>query len=177
MNRRVTLALATIGLLTATAAMQLGDAFAQQKQKVSYKTLPANTKYPQQHIIQAGDAPGHEIRVYELHRTFPGDAPVINGVKLKETVTWGMSDYTENSGTVTNYTAYVLEDGDKFFARSTTLSQSAGGGKITTASVGTITGGTGKLTGIRGTTRATGSADPKAGINENATEIEYWIVR
>jgi hypothetical protein len=102
---------------------------------------------------------------------------MINGVRLKETWNRGLSDYTDNSGANTNYTVYVLENGDKFFARSTTLAQSSGGGKLTTSSVGTITGGTGKFVGIQGTTRATGTADPKAGINENTTEIEYWIAK
>ena len=34
-----------------------------------------------------------------------------------------------------------------------------------------ITGGTGKLAGIQGTVQTTGSADPKAGVNETEVEI------
>jgi hypothetical protein len=49
------------------------------------------------------------------------------------------------------------------------------GGKPSTTSVETITGGTGKLVGIRGMIRASGAADPKAGFNETQAEIEYWI--
>jgi hypothetical protein len=177
MKRLVTFTLTTVALLCLIVALPAGDALAQQKQKVSFKTLPENTKYTQQHIIDAGDVPGHQVRVYEIHRTLGANAPMINGVKLKETWNRGLSDYTDNSGANTNYTVYVLENGDTFSARSTTLAQSAGGGKITTSSAGTITGGTGKLIGIQGTTRATGTADPKAGINENTTEIEYWIAK
>jgi hypothetical protein len=40
---------------------------------------------------------------------------------------------------------------------------------------GPITGGTGKLAGIHGTVRTFGTAEPKAGINENQTDIEYAI--
>ena len=177
MNGFTKFTLTAITMLCLAVALPAGDAVAQQKQKVSYKTPPENTKYTQQQLIDAGDVPGHQVRIYEIHRTLPANAPMINGVKLKETWTRGLSDYTDNSGVSTNYTVYVLENGDKFFARTTTLAHSAGGGKLTTSSAGTITGGTGKLVGIQGTMRATGAADPKAGINENATEIEYWIAK
>ena len=52
-------------------------------------------QYVQQHVIEVGDTPGHEVRVYELRRSFPGNAPVINGVKVKEMIGSGMSDYVE----------------------------------------------------------------------------------
>jgi hypothetical protein len=156
-------------------ALPAGGALAQQKLRVSYTTPPQNTKYTQQHLIDVGDVPGHQVRVYEIQRTFPSDAPMINGVKLKETWARGTSDYTDNNGPNISYNVYVLENGDRFFARAIVLAQSAGGGRITTTSVGQITGGTGKLVGIQGITRATGTAEPKAGINENRTEIEYWI--
>ena len=55
------------------------------------------------------------------------------------------------------------------------LAQSAGAGKLTNATVGYITGGTGKLAGIQGIIRTTGSAEPKVGLNETQTEIEYSI--
>jgi hypothetical protein len=38
-----------------------------------------------------------------------------------------------------------------------------------------VTGGTGKLTGIQGIVRTTGTAEPKAGVNETQVEIEYSI--
>jgi hypothetical protein len=177
MSRTFTISAATIALLSLAVAIPTGGALAQQKQKVSFKTPPENSKYTQQQVIDAGDMPGHQLRLYELYRTLPANAPMINGVKLKETWNRGLSDYTDNSGANTNYTVYVLENGDKFFARSTTLAQSSGGGKLATSSAGIITGGTGKLIGIQGTTRATGTADPKAGVNENMTEIEYWITK
>jgi hypothetical protein len=52
---------------------------------------------------------------------------------------------------------------------------SLGSGKITTTSAGTITGATGKLVGMQGIIRTTGTAQPTAGVNENQTDIEYWF--
>jgi len=70
---------------------------------------------------------------------------------------------------------YVLENGDKFFTRSSLVAHSAGSGKLTNVTVGNITGGTGKLAGIQGIVRTSGSAEPKAGVNEVQTDIEYSI--
>jgi hypothetical protein len=177
MNRVTTLALTTTLLLVLGLALPAGEAVAQEKQRVSYKTPPASTKYTQQHLIDVGDVPGHQVRVYEIHRTIPNNAPMINGVKLAETWTRGLSDYTDTNGASTNYTTYVFENGDKVFARTATVVQSTGAGKATTVSVGPITGGTGKLAGIRGMIRSTGMAEPQAGINENQTEIEYSLAK
>ena len=55
--------------------------------------------------------------------------------------------------------------------------QSAGQGKNTATTVGTITGGTGKLVGIQGTVRSVSAAQPTAGVIETQTEIEYWFAK
>jgi hypothetical protein len=34
---------------------------------------------------------------------------------------------------------------------------------------------TGKFAGIRGTLRTLGTAEPKAGVNDNQYDIDYWI--
>jgi hypothetical protein len=175
MNRRSILsitAMTALGLALAT-----NGALAQQKQKVSYKAAAENTKYTQQLTIDVGDVPGHQVRAFEIHRTFPTNAPVINGVKLKEMSTRGIADYTDYNGPSSSYSVYVLENGDKFFVRTTTLGQANAAGKRSTTSVGTITGGTGKLVGIQGMARGSGTSDPKAGFNENQTEIEYWFAK
>jgi hypothetical protein len=152
-----------------------GEALAQQKQRVSYMTTAENSKYTQQHVLDVGDVPGHQVRLYEIHRTFPNNAPVINGMKLKETWTRSVSDYVDGNGTSPGYNVYVLENGDKFFARSFTVSQSAGGGKNSATTVSQITGGTGKLVGVQGTVRSSSIAQPTAGVIETQTEIEFWI--
>jgi hypothetical protein len=38
-----------------------------------------------------------------------------------------------------------------------------------------FTGGTGKFSGMQGIIRTVNIADPKAGVNEGQTEIEYTI--
>ena len=102
------------------------NVLAQQKQQLSFKTSAENTKYTQQHLIDVGDVPGHQVRVYELHCTFPNNAPVMNGVAIKEQWTRAISDYTDNNGPGTTYGVYVLENGDKFFTRSVLVAQSTG---------------------------------------------------
>jgi len=151
------------------------SAVAQQKQRMTYKVTAENTKYTQQQFLDVGDVPGHQVRSFEIYRTFPTNAPVISGIKVKEQWTRGVSDYIDNNGTANNYNVYVLENGDKFFAHTTVLAQNAGPGKLSNVTVGQITGGTGKLTGIQGIIRTTGTAEPKSGLNETQTEIEYWI--
>jgi hypothetical protein len=137
--------------------------------------LAENTKYTQQQAIDVGDVPGHQVRVYEIHRTYPNDAPMINGVKLMESWSRGVTDYIDGNGPNTTYNVYILENGDKFFTRAALVAQSPGSGKIATTSAGPITGGTGKLVGIQGIIRTTGTAEPKAGVNENQTEIDFSI--
>jgi hypothetical protein len=175
MNRRTILALTTLTPLSLAVAFPAGDAAAQQKQHVSYKTTTENSKYTQQNVIDVGDVPGHQVRIYEIHRTYPTNQLAIGGLKLVEQWTRGTSDYIDNNGSSTTYGVYVLENGDKFFVRSALVAQSTAPGKLSNSVVGTITGGTGKLAGIQGIVRSTGTAEPKAGVNDNVTEIEYSI--
>jgi hypothetical protein len=60
-------------------AWPTAETVAQERQRASFKTSAQNTKYTQQHLIDVGDVPGHQVRIYEIHRTFPADPPVING--------------------------------------------------------------------------------------------------
>ena len=177
MYRCTIFTLTTMALLGLAVTLPAGDAAAQQKQKVSYQTTAANTKYTQQHAIEVEDVPGHILRVYEIHRTYPNNPPMINGVALKEQFTRGTSDQTNNNGVSINHSTYVLVNGDKFFTRKTTVAQNNGPGKSSNSSTAYIVGGTGKLAGIQGVTRGKGASEPKAGINENQTEIEYWFAK
>jgi hypothetical protein len=174
MNRRSIFTLTTMAMLGLAVTLPSGDAAAQQKQRVSFKAPAENSKYTQQTTIDVGDVPGHQVRVFEIHRTYPSNPPLINGVALKEQFQRGTSDFTDYNGLSTAYTVYVLENGDKFFGRASAMGHSTGG-KRSTTSVETITGGTGSLVGMRGMIRASGAADPKAGFNETQSEIEYWI--
>jgi hypothetical protein len=165
----------TVALLYLATSLPFDLAMAQEKQRISFKTSAENTKYTQQHSIEVGDVPGHHVRVYEIQRTFPNNPPMINGVAMKEQWTRAISDYTDNNGPGTTYGTYVLENGDKFFTRSALVAQSTAPGKLTASTVGTITGGTGKFSGMQGTVRTVNIADPKAGVNEGQTELEFTI--
>jgi hypothetical protein len=180
MNRRK-LTLATVALFALAIALPATQAAAQQMQRVSYKTPAANSKYTVQHVLDVGDIPGHQVRLFELRRTFPTDAPTINGVKIKETISRGLSDYIDTNGSNTNYVEYVMENGDKFFSRQTTVSQSTvaadGKRKNIASGSGVITGGTGKFATIKGVVRTTNVFDAKAGINDGESDIEYSMGR
>src|SRR5712691_12749978 len=161
MKRITTLTLTTVALLCLAATPPASDALAQQKQRLVFKVDAANTKYTQQHTIDVGDASGHQLRLFELRRSYSSNPPLINGMKIAESWTRGITDYTDNNGAATTYSVYVLEDGDKFFTRGSLVAvQSPGESKLTATTIGTITGGTGKLAGIQGMTRTLTSADP-----------------
>ena len=166
---------AAVGIAAAFALCSAPAAWAQQKQKVSYKVFAENSKYIQRHVIEIGDEPGHTVGAFEIHRTFSSNAPAFNGVKLKELWTRGYNDYIDNNGMSTNYGIYVLENGDKFYTKSTTMGQADSAGKRTTVSVGQIFGGTGKFAAMRGLVRSNGASDGKVGFNETSSEIEYWF--
>ena len=167
----------TATAVAVSAALSLGvtGAWAQQKQKVFYKVGAENTKYPQRHTLEVGDEPGHTVGLYEIHRSFAANAPVVNGLKLKETWTRGYSDYVNNNGLSTNYQTFVAENGDRFFVQSRTMGQADASGKRSTVSVGQITGGTGKFAGMKGLVRSQGASDGKRSFNETSSEIEYWF--
>ncbi len=165
-----------VPLATALALGMTSGAWAQQKQKVSYKVGAENSKYPVRHTLEVGDEAGHVITLYEIHRVFGANAPVVNGVRLKETFSRGYSDFINQNGLSTNYQVFVGDNGDRFFAVARTMGQADNDGKRTTISVGHITGGTGKFAGMKGMTRSQGASDGKRGFNETSTEIEYWFL-
>ena len=146
-------AVAVFGLALAISAT---GSLAQQKQRVS----------------DVGNAPGHQVRVFELYRAFPDNAPVVSGLKIKET---RFSDYIDRNGTAVNYVVFIMENGDKIFTRGPFIVQSAGGGKLTVTGIATITGGTGKLAGIHGILRPVTHADPVEGFNKGQVAMEYWM--
>jgi len=174
MMRVIKLTLATIALLCLAVALPTNDVFAQQR--LVFKVAAENTKYTQQQAIDVGDVSGHQVRLFEIHRTYSSNAPVINGMKMVESWIRGITDYTNNNGEGTIYGVYVFENGDKFFTRGTLVAvQSPGASNLTATTVGPITGGTGKLAKINGMARTSTSANPEAGVNETQVDIEYWL--
>jgi hypothetical protein len=164
---------------TALSLLAPAHAFPQEKQKIFFKSQPANSKYLQQHVIDAGDVPGHQIRIIELRRVYPTDPPAYDGVRLVEELSWGYSDWTNGSGHAWGYIVRIFENGDKIFARYDgavlTTVAADGSRKTTYSGTTTHTGGTGKFRGIRGMERVTAGLNPQTGFNENVNEGEYWI--
>jgi hypothetical protein len=154
------------------------EASAQQKQKFLFKAPPGVSKYEEQHAIDVGDVPGHQVRVYSSHAAYAQEAPVFDGVKVKEESVRALTDYTEGNGHLTGYTVYLLENGDKIFTRNEAITQTtvnADGSKVTkTYGVRTLTGGTGKFKSIRGTLHSVSTTDFKA-VGEVVVEGEYWL--
>ena len=177
--RHATSVLAVITIGVALTVFGFSEGWAQEKRTITYKIPAAISKYTQQHVIDVGDVPGHQIRILEVHRTFSANPPVYEGVKAVEEWVRGSSDYINLNGRASGYGYLILENGDKIFSRwdgtSQTTVNADGSRRSTFNGVSTITGGTGKFRGIRGTLRASIVFDPKAGLNEGQTEGEYWI--
>jgi hypothetical protein len=176
MNRPTTLTLTTIAFLSFAVALPAGHAVAQEKQHVSFKNPAENSKYTQQVNLNVPDVPNHIMRAYEIQRTYPNNAPVINGLKLVESSEQGVGDRIDGSGDGASYVTYVMENGDKFFVRQSLVIQNVSG-KTAATVVGHITGGTGKFTEMRGMLRAAANFDIKTGFNEAQTDIEYWFAK
>jgi hypothetical protein len=160
--------------IAAVLILLANESIAQERQRVTFATSREHTNYTQQHLIEIGDVPGHQVRVFEIHRTFPKDAPTIGGLVLKEQWSRGVSDYIDNTGTGNFYGVYVLENGDSFLTHSTTVAHKAGSG-LSAVTAGRIIGGTGKFENMRGEIRMVLTADPEAGINGGTTTIDYTL--
>jgi hypothetical protein len=168
--------LVTAVLLCLAVALPGRNVLAQQKQQISFKIPAENTKYVVSRNVDVGDAPNHIVRLYDTHAKLPNNAPVVNGIKLAEVLARGTGDIADGDGSTTGYFAFVAENGDKFFARTTSVVQSASD-KTTATTVGHITGGTGRLAGIHGVVRQVINIDPRPGgaPGDAAYEIEYSI--
>jgi hypothetical protein len=180
MNRR---SHSSAGLLLAITAMLCSAApgllSAREKCKMKWEVSAANSNYTQQHVIDVGDVPGHQIRIFELHRTFPNDQPNCEGLKRVEEWARGFSDYIDRNGRFSAYRVIVLENSDKIFGENTGTSQTTvaadGSKKSTTTGVVVYTGGTGKYQGVRGLQRESGVFDPEKNFNQSQAEAEYWL--
>ncbi len=96
------------------------EGWAQERQKVSYSSPAANSKYTQQHVINVGDVPGHTLRVFELQRTFPTNPPMFEGVKVVEMWLRATNDFIDLNGRVGGYTAWILAL-QRIFCRSASI--------------------------------------------------------
>ena len=158
-----------------------GIASAQQKYPINVPSAPQSSRYVQQHIIDVGDIPGHQIRIYEIQRMYTADHPVVMGTKVVEIWSRGWSDYVNGVGPTQGYNTMVLEDGSKIFTEwiGTSYSEATSTGSRRGTYHGTARwiGGTGKYATIRGvfTSDTEYDMDPKTGYNRPVLKGEYWF--
>jgi hypothetical protein len=156
-----------------------GPLSAQEKCKMKWEAPAANANFTQQHVIDVGDVPGHQVRIFELHRTFPNDQPNCEGLKRLEEWSRGYSDYIDRNGRAWGYRITVLENGDKIFGEYSGTSQTVvaadGSKKSTYSGVVVYTGGTGRYHGVRGLQRENSQFDPEKNFSQAQLEAEYWL--
>jgi hypothetical protein len=152
---------------------------AQEKCKVSEGVEVAKSTYTQQHTLDIGDVPGHQVRIYEIHRTYPNDKPNCEGLKRTESWERGYSNYTDWNGPATSFGVDLLENSDKIFFENVATSQTTigpdGTRNSTFTGVTRYPGGTGKYKGIRGFLRVSAKFDPAKNVNLPQVEGEYWL--
>lgn len=85
-------------LLLGMSTLTVIDAAAQDKRRIKYQTPAENTKYVQQHVIDAGDIQGHQVRIVEIKKTIPKDALAFEGISVVEEWNRGYSDYVDGNG-------------------------------------------------------------------------------
>ena len=170
--------LAALMSVASGALMFAGAAEAQQKSKYLFSaTVPG--KYIEQHVLDVGDIPGHQIRVAALTTKYTAEAPVYDGVKVVESSGWISSDYINGSGRFVQYTVLQMANGDKIYQNIEGQAQTSvgteGGGKTSYSTVTYLKGGTGKFATLRGILRGSGVTDFKTGPTNNPVEGEYWF--
>lgn len=175
--RRISLALMIAVLFGLALPVQ-----AEQRYPIESRSDWHTGRYTQQHIIEAGDVPGHQIRIIELHRVQNEKSRMaVAGTKVTESWFWGYSDYVSGVGRSWGYGAWVLEDGNRIFSEYSGVSESrplsVGGTEGTYHGTGRLTGGTGKFKSIRGTLIDTVEFNTgPSGYNRGSTKGEYWFI-
>jgi hypothetical protein len=168
-----------VSALVFATVFLFAPAHAQERCKVDETALATNAKYTEQHVMDVGDVPGHQIRIFELRTTFPDDKPNCEGLKRIESVGHFFTDYVDRNGTLHGYGVTTYENGDKIFGVTDGISQTvtnADGSKSSTFfGVSRDTGGTGKYKNVRGLFRLTTAFDPTKNYIQSHTEGEYWI--
>ncbi len=170
------------GAFVMAALFIASAAWAQQRFPLKTSSPGSETTYTQQHVVEVGDGPNHQVRIYEIRRRNTTDPMTLRGVKVTESWARGISDYADYSGPTYGYIVYQLENGDRVLARYAGTVQSLHRADGTREYIyhgnTTITGGTGEFQKIRGYLRDFSKGTSKAGkalSNEVSGEGEYWF--
>jgi hypothetical protein len=96
-------------------------AAAQEKQTFSISKGTGDTRYTQEHMIDVGDVPGHQVRIYEIAVTYKKDELAFDGVSVKEG--WSRSMLTIPTGVDISQaiTPMCLKTGIKYLPRAWAL--------------------------------------------------------
>ncbi len=123
--------------------------------------------------IEVGDHPGHSYSVEKDSCTWGADT-LIAGMKITADTGVGTGEMTATKATSSASRVSTMENGDKFFASVHDSSPVKNGMPTDIEGAFTITGGTGKLKGIKGhgTYKVTPNADGSASV---AVTGEYTI--
>lgn len=182
MNSENSLRTASVVLGVGLLFFSTAAAWAQQKYSIVTSVGAGETSYPQQHFLDVGDMPDHQVRIYEIHRVHTSNPIAFRGVKVTDTWSRGTSDYVDYSGQTAGYSVYHLENGDRIFARYAGTVQSTnrsdGTREYVYHGITTLTGGTGDFRNIRGYIRDVTKGASKGGkalSNEITGEGEYWF--
>lgn len=169
-----------IALLAVTGFTLPAISQAQQKYKVDVSP-PQQSRYVKEHIIDAGDAPGHQLRIVEIEKAYTNNNPAVRGVKITKVHQWAFTNYTNGAGPVIFYETWSDDSGNMFFVEGTAETESqitaTGSKRGTSNGSGRITGGTGKLAKIQGILvgHTEFDSDPDNGYNRTKGRIEYWF--
>ena len=152
-----------------------------QRHPLVYSLDADSTRYARQYRVEVGDVPRHELRVFDLTRTFVRAAPLIDGVRVAEKQERGIADVVDHDGSESAYVIYVMEDGNRVFGRyeGTVRTRRWPDGSRHYDVYGTIdlTGGTGRFEAIRGNLAVWQALDPGADSSQGEARGEYWFER
>jgi len=161
------------------------SSFAQERKKIApWLSKGDNTKISGQQAFQIPNMDGHVMRIAEFRRTWPdGGGPVIEGQKVAEEITHGFVDLIAGNGHGFGYSTWRFDNGDLMFGEFQNAIQTVVNSDRTrkTTFVGTYvtTGGTGRLKGIKGLGRFSGTAELDAEGKTTRNEVngggEYWF--
>jgi hypothetical protein len=163
-------------------ALLSSPVWAQQKQPLNVSGDGVKSRWVQQNLIDVDDVPGHQIRNYEIQRTFTGSSqPVVDGERVVEGWVRGYSNYTNGIGPVLSYTTWVTDKGSKIFLESVGTSETqpteTGSKRGTYHGTSRIVGGNGRFASLRGllVDISKFDTDPKVGYSTVDSHGDYWF--
>jgi hypothetical protein len=173
----------TVPLVLVASMLTAAPASAEDRCKFSWDASAAETKYPQQLMMDVGDVPGHKIGAYEQHRTFSDPKPNCEGRKIVEQWSHGFRDMIDRNGRSWDYAVFTLDNGDKIFAEVSgtvqTEVQPDGSGKTAYEGTQRWVGGTGRYLGVRGIQHDHALIEYTAGGEAKSAQAhndaEYWF--